>query len=106
MTYKVLIVDDSKLARMAVVKALRSCYPDAERLEAGSAEDAMTFMETERRTSHSSISTCRSATAFFSPRIPQVASTDADRNHLREPSAGGHQSHQRSAGDIPTETGH
>ena len=30
MTYKVLIVDDSKLARMAVVKALKSCYPDGD----------------------------------------------------------------------------
>jgi DNA-binding NarL/FixJ family response regulator len=47
MTYKVLIVDDSKLARMAVVKALRTCYPDGERVEAGSAEDAMSLMETD-----------------------------------------------------------
>ena len=27
MTYKVLIVDDSKLARMAVIKAMSSGYP-------------------------------------------------------------------------------
>ena len=41
MTYKVLIVDDSKLARMAVVKILNSHYPGWPRCEAGSAEEAM-----------------------------------------------------------------
>jgi CheY-like chemotaxis protein len=45
MTYKLLIVDDSKLARMAVVKALNSCYPDWQRVEAGSAADALSAME-------------------------------------------------------------
>ena len=45
MTYKVLIVDDSKLARMAVVKALKSCYPDGVLVEAGSAEAAMSAMK-------------------------------------------------------------
>jgi CheY-like chemotaxis protein len=45
MTYKLLIVDDSKLARMAVVKALNSCYPDWQRVEAGSAADALSAMD-------------------------------------------------------------
>ncbi len=45
MTYKLLIVDDSKLARMAVVKALNSCCPDWQRVEAGSAADALRAME-------------------------------------------------------------
>jgi CheY-like chemotaxis protein len=39
--YKVLIVDDSKLARMAVVKALNSLHPDWPRLEAGNADEAL-----------------------------------------------------------------
>ncbi len=47
MTYKLLIVDDSKLARMAVVKALNSCNPDWQRVEAGSAVDAMRAMEAD-----------------------------------------------------------
>jgi CheY-like chemotaxis protein len=47
MNYKLLIVDDSKLARMAVVKALNSCYPDWQRVEAGSAADALRAMETD-----------------------------------------------------------
>jgi CheY-like chemotaxis protein len=47
MNYKLLIVDDSKLARMAVVKALNSCYPDWQRVEAGSAADALRAMEAE-----------------------------------------------------------
>src|SRR5687768_4466437 len=45
MTYKLLIVDDSKLARMAVVKALNSSYPDWQRVEAGSAAEALRAME-------------------------------------------------------------
>jgi len=38
---KILVVDDSKLARMAVVKALNSVHPDWTRIEAGSAEEAL-----------------------------------------------------------------
>jgi CheY-like chemotaxis protein len=37
----VLIVDDSKLARMAVVKALVSLHPDWKRVEAVNAEEAL-----------------------------------------------------------------
>jgi YesN/AraC family two-component response regulator len=40
-TYKVLIVDDSKLARMSVVKALNALQPDWARIEAGNAEEAL-----------------------------------------------------------------
>ena len=47
MVYKLLIVDDSKLARMAVAKAMNNCYPDWQRVEAGSAADAVRAMETE-----------------------------------------------------------
>jgi DNA-binding NarL/FixJ family response regulator len=46
MNYKVLIVDDSKLARMAVVKALKALQPDWVRLEAASTSDALSAMET------------------------------------------------------------
>jgi CheY-like chemotaxis protein len=41
MTYKVLVVDDSKLARMAVAKALTALQPDWTRVEAGNADDAI-----------------------------------------------------------------
>jgi DNA-binding NarL/FixJ family response regulator len=40
MSYKILIVDDSKLARMAVGKALNTLYPDWVRIEASNAEEA------------------------------------------------------------------
>ena len=40
MTYKILIVDDSKLARMAVIKALNALRPDWRRLEAANADEA------------------------------------------------------------------
>lgn len=40
MTHKVLIVDDSKLARMGVIKALKMLHPDWESLEASNADDA------------------------------------------------------------------
>jgi len=48
MIYKLLIVDDSKLARMAVIKALSSCYPDWPRVEAGNAADALTAVKQEK----------------------------------------------------------
>jgi len=41
MTYRVLIVDDSKLARMAVAKVLNGLQPDWVRLEATNADEAL-----------------------------------------------------------------
>jgi CheY-like chemotaxis protein len=38
---KVLIVDDSKLARMAMIKALNALHPDWPRIEAGNADEAL-----------------------------------------------------------------
>jgi CheY-like chemotaxis protein len=37
----ILIVDDSKLARLVAVKAIKALQPDWERLEAGNAEEAL-----------------------------------------------------------------
>jgi CheY-like chemotaxis protein len=45
--YKVLIVDDSKLARMAVIKALNALRPDWPRLEAASADEALERIKQE-----------------------------------------------------------
>jgi DNA-binding NarL/FixJ family response regulator len=45
MRYRVLIVDDSKLARMAVIRALKQTCPDCERVEAGSATEALSAMQ-------------------------------------------------------------
>jgi CheY-like chemotaxis protein len=41
MGYRVLVVDDSKLARMAVAKALTALHPDWTRVEAANAEEAL-----------------------------------------------------------------
>ena len=41
MAFKILIVDDSKLARMAVAKALNSLRPDWTRLEATNSDEAV-----------------------------------------------------------------
>jgi CheY-like chemotaxis protein len=41
MSHTVLIVDDSKLARLVVAKALTSLRPDWERVEAGNADQAL-----------------------------------------------------------------
>ena len=41
MSYKVLIVDDSKLARMAVARVLGSLRPNWERVEATNADEAL-----------------------------------------------------------------
>lgn len=41
MSFKVLIVDDSKLARMSVARALSVLHPDWTRLEASNADEAL-----------------------------------------------------------------
>jgi CheY-like chemotaxis protein len=43
-SYKVLVVDDSKLARMAVAKLLEALHPDWPRIEATSAEEALAVL--------------------------------------------------------------
>ncbi len=45
MTYKLLIVDDSKLARMAAAKAMKALYPDWHRVEASNAEEALALVK-------------------------------------------------------------
>src|ERR1700733_552781 len=43
MPYKLLIVDDSKLARMSAAKALSVLYPDWTRLEPANADEALSL---------------------------------------------------------------
>ena len=43
MMYRILVVDDSKLARMAVAKAFNAVQPDWTRVEASSAEEALSL---------------------------------------------------------------
>jgi CheY-like chemotaxis protein len=45
MTRKILIVDDSKLARMAVIKALNALRPDWTRLEASNSDEALALVK-------------------------------------------------------------
>ncbi len=47
MTYRVLIVDDSKLARMSVAKALQTLHPDWIRVEAANADEAIACISRE-----------------------------------------------------------
>jgi CheY-like chemotaxis protein len=42
MGYRILVVDDSKLARMAVAKVLNAIHPDWTRIEAANADEALT----------------------------------------------------------------
>lgn len=44
----VLIVDDSKLARIVVGKAIAALQPDWRRLEAGNADEALSLFENEK----------------------------------------------------------
>jgi CheY-like chemotaxis protein len=46
MGYRVLIVDDSKLARMAIAKILRTLQPDWTQVEAVNAEEALASVKT------------------------------------------------------------
>jgi DNA-binding NarL/FixJ family response regulator len=45
MTYTLLIVDDSKLARMAAAKAMNALYPDWVRVEASNADEALALVK-------------------------------------------------------------
>jgi CheY-like chemotaxis protein len=47
MKYRVLVVDDSKLARMAVAKALNARHPDWPRVEAANADEALALAKTD-----------------------------------------------------------
>lgn len=47
MAYKVLVVDDSKLARMAVAKALNAVRPDWSRIEAANADEAVALAKAD-----------------------------------------------------------
>ena len=46
MSYRILVVDDSKLARMAVAKALSALQPGWSRLEATNADEALSLART------------------------------------------------------------
>lgn len=48
MTPQVLIVDDSKLARMGVIKALKALHPDWQSVEAANADDAFALVKAQR----------------------------------------------------------
>ena len=45
MVYTILIVDDSKLARMSAAKVLNSLHPDWKRIEAANAEEAISRLK-------------------------------------------------------------
>jgi YesN/AraC family two-component response regulator len=45
MSYKILVVDDSKLARMAMAKVLHALRPDWERVEASRADEALALAQ-------------------------------------------------------------
>ena len=47
MAYRVLVVDDSKLARMAVAKALKAVQPDWSRVEAANADEALALVKSD-----------------------------------------------------------
>jgi CheY-like chemotaxis protein len=47
MGYRVLVVDDSKLARMAVAKALTAIHPDWSRVEAANADEALVLAQSD-----------------------------------------------------------
>ena len=48
MTNTVLIVDDSKLARIVAAKAIAAAHPDWKKVEAGNADEALTLLSQEK----------------------------------------------------------
>jgi DNA-binding NarL/FixJ family response regulator len=47
MAYRVLVVDDSKLARMSVAKVLSAAHPDWTRVEAANADEALVLAKSD-----------------------------------------------------------
>jgi CheY-like chemotaxis protein len=47
MGYRILVVDDSKLARMAVAKVLTALHPDWSRVEASNADEALALAKSD-----------------------------------------------------------
>lgn len=47
MTHTILVVDDSKLARMAVIRALRSLHPEWKCVEASNADETLVHISQE-----------------------------------------------------------
>ena len=86
MQYKVLIVDDSKLARMVMASAFRRIRPDWELVEATSADEALGAI---------SVGSVDIALVDFNmpgidglelvAKIRQAPSEDAGRGRLRQP---------------------
>ena len=67
MSAKVLIVDDSKLARIVVGKTLTALQPDWTRVEAANADEACRARSRDDRRWRSSTSTCPARTAWSWP---------------------------------------
>ena len=89
MTQKVLIVDDSKLARMAVIKALNSLRPDWTRSKHRMRTKRSRSSSRRRRILLSSTSTCRARTVWRWPRryeqlAPQISLAVISANHQVE----------------------
>ena len=89
MTQKILIVDDSKLARMAVIKALNALRPDWTRMEASNADEALTLIRNTPRMLPCWISTCLARTAWrwqsrYRQLAPQISLAVISANHQVE----------------------
>ncbi len=97
MTYKLLIVDDSKLARMAVVKALSSAYPDWRRVEAGNAADALkAAKESTPDIALVDFNMPERDGLALAADLRALQPDMPDRHHLREPSTSRHRSRPRA----------
>ena len=85
MTYKVLIVDDSKLARMAVNKALNALQPDWTRVEAANADEALEAVRsTDVDLAVLDFNMPGRDGLSLAEELHALRPDDADRHHLRQ----------------------
>ena len=105
MSYRVLVVDDSKLARMAVAKALTALHPDWTRVEAANADEALALAKTD--------SFDIAILDFNMPGRDGLALAaellalkpgHAAGGHLGQPSGGSRDAGARGRRDLPAET--
>ena len=104
MGYRVLVVDDSKLARMAVAKALATLHPDWTRIEAANADEALA-LGTKRcvRPRHARLQHAGPRRPAPRGRAAQAQARHAAGGHLRQPPGRNRDAGARGRRDIPAE---
>jgi hypothetical protein len=103
----VLIVDDSKLARIVLGKAIAALQPDWTRLEAGNADEAIAVIEAQPvDVAVLDLQHARAATVWPGRRVTRALSDHADRRGDRQRPGRDHRPGSRGQRHVHPQAGH